>query len=118
MDDLCSSAGSSQVYEKFDLEELTSQAEKTGKEILAKINPLGFVNVYWQGFKDLIVHLLMLEYLAVMVCSCISLCRFGVVPTIAALINRLTIDCGRLQTKRRPVPEVRMQRLLNAEENI
>ena len=85
--DQCSSAGSSQVYEKFDLRELTSRAEKTGKEILAKMNPLGFVNVYWQGFKDSIVHLLMLEYLDVIVCSCISLCRFGVAPTIAALIN-------------------------------
>ena len=116
--ELCSSAGSSQVYEKFDLEELTSQAEKTGKEILAKMNRLGFVNIYWQGFKDSAVHLLMLEYLAIIVCSCISVCRFGIAPAVAALVNRLTIDWGRLQTKKRPVPEVRMQRLLNAEENI
>ena len=116
--DQCASAGSSQVYEKFDLRELTSSAKKTGEEILAKMNPLGYINVYWQGFKDSILHLLMLEYLAVIICSCISLCRFGIAPTIAALINRLTIDWGRLQAKKRPVPEVRMQRLLNAEENI
>ena len=83
----CSSAGGNQVYEKFDLSELTSRAEETGKEILAKMNPLGFVNVYWQGFKDSIVHLLMLEYSAIIVCSCISMVRFGIAPTLAALIN-------------------------------
>ena len=105
----CSSAGGSKTYERVDLSELTSHAEEVGKEILAKMNPL--------GFKDSIVHLLMLEYSAI-ICSCIAMIRFGVAPTIAAIINRLTIDWGRLRAKRGPIPEVRMQRLLNAEENI
>ena len=114
----CSSAGGSQEYARFDLSELTGHAEEAGKEILAKMNPLGFISVYWQGFKDSIVHLLMLEYSEIIICSCIAMIRFGIAQTIAALINRLTIDWGRLRAKQGPVPEVRMQRLLNAVENI
>ena len=94
----CESAGMSEKYERLDLSELTSHAERVGKEILAKMNPLGFINTYWQGFKDSIVHLLMLEYSAIIICSCIATIRFGV--TIAALINRLTIDWGRLRIER------------------
>ena len=63
----CSSAGGSKTYESSDISELTSHAEKVGKEILAKMNPLGFINTYWQGFKDSIVHLLMLEYSAIII---------------------------------------------------
>ena len=108
----------SEKYERLDLSEITSHAERVGKEILAKMNPLGFINSYWQGFKDSIVHLLMLEYSVIIISGCIAMIEFGVVPTLAALINRLTIDWGRLRAKRGPIPEVRMQRLLDAAENI
>ena len=117
MGEQCASAGNSQTYAKFNLEELTKSAKKTGEEILAKMNPLGYISEYWQGFKDSILHLLMLEYLVIIVCSCIALCRYGIAPTVAALINRLTIDWGRLQARKRPIPEVQMQRLLSAEKN-
>ena len=89
-----------------------------GEEILAKMNPLGFINTYWQGFKDSIIHVLMLEYSAIIISGCIAMIKFGVVPTLAALIKQLTIDWGRLKAKRGPIPEVRMQRLLDAAENI
>lgn len=104
-------------YGKFDLEEIKSHAEDVGKRILAKMNPLGFINSYWQGFKDLTLHILMMEYLGIILSVCLSAIKFGIVPTLAALINRLTIDWGRLRAKRGPTPEIRMQRLLDAAEN-
>ena len=105
-------------YGKFDLEEIKSHAENVGKEILAKMNPLGFINSYWQGFKDMTLHILMLEYLVIILSAGIALIKFGLVPTLAALINRVSIDWGRLRAKRAPTPEIRMQRLLDAAENI
>ena len=117
-DGKCEEASMSGNYGRFDLEEIKSHAENVGKEILAKMNPLGFINSYWQGFKDMILHLLMLEYLVIILSACIALIKFGLVPTLAALINRLSIDWGRLRAKRGPTPEVRMQRLLDAAENI
>ena len=102
----------------MDLSEIRSHAERMGKEILAKMNPLGFINSYWQGFKDMVLHLLMLEYSVIIVSACVAMLKFGVVPTLAALINLLSIDWGRLRAKRGPTPEVRMQRLLDTAENI
>ena len=117
-DEKCEAAGMSDNYGRLDLSEITSHAERMGKEILAKMNPLGFISSYWQRFKDMIIHLLMLEYSVVILSGCIAMIKFGVVPTLATLINRLTIDWGRLRAKRGPIPEVRMQRLLDAAENI
>ena len=113
-DGKCEAAGMSENYGRLDLKEITSHAERMGKEILAKMNPLGFINSYWQGFKDMILYLLMLEYLVIILSACIALIKFGVEHTLAAIINRLSIDWGRLRAKRGPTPEVRMQRLLDA----
>ena len=117
-DGKCEEASMSGNYGRFDIEEIKSHVENVGKEILAKMNPLGFINSYWQGFKDMILHLLMLEYLVIILSACIALIKFGVVPTLAAIINRLSIDWGRLRAKRGPTPEVRMHRLIDAAENI
>ena len=62
----------------------------------------------------IIVH----KYLGIILSVCLSAIKFEIVPTLAALINRLTIDWGRLRAKRGPTPEIRMQRLLDAAENI
>ena len=117
-DGKCEDASMSGNYGRLDLSEITSHAERVGKEILAKMNPLGFISSYWQGFKDMIIHLLMLEYSMIIISGCIAMIKFGVVSTLAALINRLTIDWGRLRAKRGPTPELRMQRLIDAAENV
>ena len=88
-DGKCEEASMSGNYGRFDLKEITSHAERMGKEILAKMNPLGFISSYWQCFKDMVLHLLMLEYSVVIISACVAMLKFGVVPTLAALINRL-----------------------------
>ena len=60
--------------------------------------------------------ILMLEYLEIVISSLAALFIYGINPMIAAVINRITLDWGRMRARKRQLTEaIRMERLLNNE---
>ena len=65
-----------------------------------QFNPLGFVSREFSLIKEFILINLALEYLAILVSCAIATLMFGLTPSIAALINRITLDGGGYRSKR------------------
>ena len=71
--------------------------------------------------KEFILISLAIEYCALTIyCSvCVALLMFGLTPSIAAVINRITLDWGRLLSRVKPATEVmRMGTLLANEDAV
>ena len=83
------------------------------------LNPLGFVSREFNLIKKFILISLALEYLALMISCNIAILMFHLTQSIAVLINRITLDRGRLWNRKKPAAEVmRMGALLASEDAV
>ena len=67
--------------------------------------------------KEFILISLAIEYCALTIYCSVALLMFGLTPSIAALINRITLDWGRLLSRVEPATEVMRMGALLANEN-
>ena len=69
--------------------------------------------------KEFILISLAIEYCALTIYCSVALLMFGLKPSIAALINRITLDWGRLLSRVKPATAVmRMGALLATEDAV
>ena len=117
MDNSCSYGSSSLLGSVYNLKTLTKDAKTRGEAILEQLNPLGFINWEYQIFKEFVLTLVMLEYAVVTLSCVVAAVTFGFAATIRAFINRLSLDLGRLISRKRPVTKaICMSLLLNVQE--
>ena len=65
-----------------------------GSELLNNLNPLGFVSREFSLIKEFILISLAIEYLTILVSCAMAVLMFDLMPTIAALINRINAGPG------------------------
>ena len=70
------------------------------------LNPLGFVSREFSLIKEFIFISLTIKHLTILISCAVAVLMFGLTPTKAALINRITLDWGKLLNRKRPVAEV------------
>ena len=85
-----------------------SDVQTRESELLNNLKPLGFVSREFSLIKEFILISLAIEYLILVSCAGAVL-MFNLTPTIAALVNRITLDWGRLQNGKRPTAKVMRQ---------
>ena len=69
--------------------------------MLNNLNPLGFVSREFSLIKEFILISLAIEYLTILVSYAMAILMFDLMPTIAALINRINAGPGQA-----PEPEI------------
>jgi len=100
----------------YDINGLVNSAESHGREILESLNPWGFVTKEISILKDFMLMGLVIEYVALGISIITAVAMFGLTATLAAVINRVTLDWSKLKARKQPrVAAVRMNRLLQDE---
>ena len=70
-------------------------------------------------FKEFILVILAIKYLALMISCVVAVFMFSLTPSIAALINKITLDWGQLWNRKKHAGEVmRLGALLANEEAV
>ena len=105
----CASGLSNMLGNVFNMNYMFSDVQTRESELLNNLKPLGFVSREFSLIKEFILISLIIEYLAILVSCAVAVLMFGLTPTIAALVNRITLDWGRLQNGKRPAAEVMRQ---------
>lgn len=86
----------------YNLDGLVENAESRGAELLESLNPLGFVTKEITIIKDFILLCLVVEYSMLGISSIVAIAIFGLTATLAAIINRLTLDWSKLKSRKNP----------------
>mgnify|MGYP000754506107 FL=1 len=115
--DSCTMEAQSLSGKIYDLNGLIQSSENKGAELLENLNPWGVVTKEMTIIKDFVMLCLIVEYIALGISCATAVVLFGVTATLAALINRVTLDWSKLKKRNKPrVEAVRMGRLLQNEE--
>ena len=77
-----------------------------GTESLNYLNPLGFVSREFSLIKEFILISLAIEYFVLMISCVRPVIMFGLITSILALINRITLDWGWLRNRKKPAAKV------------
>ena len=101
------SLGSSNMLGRvFNMDGILSNVQTRGTDLINDLNPLGFVSREFLLIKEFILI------------SCILyVLMFDLPPSVTALINRIILDWGRLQNRKKPPAEVMRMRALSANED-
>ena len=76
------------------MDHMLSDVHTRGSELLNNLNPLGLVSREFSLFKKFILINLAIEHITILVSCAMAVLMFGLMPTIAAFINRITLDWG------------------------